>query len=172
MATGHFAKVYAASLETFGADLELTIANFQPLSQWRARQELETRAVLGAVVMIVVVSTDLGEHPRDALLAQILSALWALPCESGRACLPARAALLERAAGYYALRDPEDHRTTGVRFVGAYLDAVGMPLSAVSAMPVRYLASRFACRILGDLSRMGELRRCEGRPNRNVTTTI
>lgn len=144
MSADRFAKEYAASIESFGAELKQTIERFQPASRWRARQEFETQAVLGAFVMIVVVSVDTGECSPDMCVAQILSALWAFPC----------AALLERAAVYYSLRDDEDHRKTGVRVVGAYLDAVGMPLPTRSAVPARYLATRLTCRILGDVYRI------------------
>jgi len=108
-----------------------------------------------AIVMTVFDTAIIGEPARQTPFAQVLSGLSTVWSNCTSRCTCEYVAFLARAIEYYSLRDRANHLTTGARMVRSYLDAVGLRQSSRSAVPERYLAARFACRILADIHRIG-----------------
>jgi hypothetical protein len=150
-----FVSEYAACVDSFGAEIAQTVSRFHPPAQWRTREKLETQAAMRAIVMTVFDTAIIGEPARQTPFAQVLSGLSTVWSNYTSRCTCEYVAFLARAIEYYSLRDRANHLTTGARMVGSYLDAVGLGQSSRSAVPERYLAARFSCRILADIHRIG-----------------
>jgi hypothetical protein len=155
ISVSRFVSEYAASIDLFRGEVTQTLARFHQLPKWQLHRELETRAVMRTVVMIVFDSAAIGDRTRELLLAQVLSEMRALWSQNKPMCSSEFAALLARATGYYALRDRGNQIITGVRIVKSYLDAMGLTPLHRASVPERYLSTHFACRILADIHRIG-----------------